>query len=75
MDRLNGEEYCTVEDASEIIEAANEIVRECEKRQKSSFRMSKDGVIQMTKLFFEWLYKSNLTDHVIEDQKNNRLEV
>ena len=64
-----------MEDASEIIEAANEIVRECEKRQKSSFRMSKDGVIQMTKLFFEWLYKSNLTDHVIEDQKNNRLEV
>lgn len=37
--------------------------------------MSKSGVIQMTKLFFEWLYKSDLTDHIIEDQKNARLEM
>ena len=75
VDGLNGEMYCRREDASEIIEAANEIVKECERREKTSFRMSREGVIQLTKLFFEWLYKSDLTDHIIEDPRKNKLEI
>ena len=50
------------------------IVREIHFNRDEELPVSLGTLIRLVKVVFEWLYRKDLTDHIIEDQANAHLE-
>lgn len=58
--------FCERNNASDIVNVASLLVDEKRDEYGKEFPVSRELMIQLTMIFFQWLYRHRYTDHIIK---------